>query len=59
MESEGRGEMKDARERSKEQVRLAALKIAKYIWWENSKKGFEYWNDVYEELMRIAETGEP
>ena len=48
-----------AQERSKEQVRLAALKIAKYIWWEHSKKGFEYWDDVYEELMRISETGEP
>ena len=48
-----------ASEADKEQIRLAALKIERYMWWEGSKKGFVYWAEVYDELLRIAKTGEP
>ena len=48
-----------ASEADKKQIRLAALMIEKYMWWGESKKGFEYWAEVYNELLRIAETGEP
>ena len=43
----------------REAVRKAARDIFRVFAWVESKKGGEYWNDVYEELMRIAETGEP
>ena len=48
-----------ASETDKEQIRLAASMIYKYLGWEVSKKGFQYWAEVYDELQRIAETGDP
>lgn len=34
-------------------------KIENYMRWAGSKKGYEFWEDVYYEFLRIAETGEP
>lgn len=43
----------------RDEVRKAAWAIIKMLPWAQSKKGVEYWQGVYEELIRIAETGEP
>ena len=40
-------------------VREAAWAISRVLPWVESKKGGKYWQDVYEELIRIAKTGEP
>ena len=42
-----------------EKVIKAALTIGKTFTWRTSMKGQGYWQDVFEELIRIAETGEP
>ena len=51
------GKMLDEVER--DEVRKAAWAIIKMVPWVQSKKGVEYWQGVYEELIRISETGEP
>ena len=43
----------------REAVRKAAWAIIKMLPWAQSKKGVKYWEGVYSELERIAETGEP
>ena len=50
---------KSGSEKDREQIRLAAKKIDKYMRWTGSKKGFDYWEAVYNELLRISKTGEP
>ena len=42
-----------------ENVIRAALILRKTFTWSTSTKGQEYWRDVFEEFIRIAETGEP
>ena len=44
----------------KEILRLiqAAQAIGKTFTWRTSMKGQEYWEDVFNELMRIVATGE-
>ena len=42
-----------------EVIRRAAWAIMRLIPWEGSKKGGDYWQGVYQELIRISETGEP
>ena len=37
----------------------AAQAIGKTFTWRTSKKGQGYWEDVFNELMRIVATGEP
>ena len=37
----------------------AAELISRSFTWRKSKQGREYWRKVYNELMNIAETGEP
>ena len=37
----------------------AALTIGKTFTWKTSMKGQGYWEDVFHELVRIAQTGEP
>ena len=37
----------------------AAQTIGKTFTWRTSKKGQEYWEDVFNELMRIVASGEP
>ena len=37
----------------------AALTIGKTFTWKTSMKGQEYWEGVFNELMRIVATGEP
>ena len=51
------GKMIDAKQR--EAVRQAAGILVNSISWEGSRKGGRYWEDVYDELMRISESGEP
>ena len=36
-----------------------SLSLASTFVWGSSKKGYEYWRGVWDELERIAETGEP
>ena len=40
-------------------VILAAQTIGETFTWRTSKKGQEYWEDVFNELIRIVATGEP
>lgn len=40
-------------------IRRAAWTIFSVLPWEGSKKGGEYWDGVFKELVRIADTGEP
>ena len=37
----------------------AAFTIGKTFRWKTSMKGQGYWEDVFHELVRISETGEP
>ena len=46
-------------EAERDAVRKAAWAIIKTVTWVQSKKGVEYWQGVYKELIRISETGEP
>ena len=43
----------------KSKIEEAAQIIGQRFFWAGSKKGQRYWHEVYDELRRIAETGEP
>ena len=58
MESEGREMGEKLSVVDIEKVIKAALIIGKTFTWRTSMKGQGYWQDVFEELIRIAETGE-
>lgn len=46
-------------ERSRQAIQRAANILISTVPWTESRKGWDYWRDVYQELKRIAETGEP
>ena len=43
----------------RENLMKAAELISRSFTWRKSKEGRDYWRKVYNELMRIAETGKP
>ena len=43
----------------RDMVRKAAWAIVRVLIRDESTKGGDYWQGVYQELIRIAETGEP
>ena len=43
----------------RENAMNAAELISRSFTWRKSKEGLVYWRKVYDELMRIADTGKP